>query len=209
MSFCGSREGSLSVKDGVLRNKCFVDVMNIIPHGLFVILSITILIAWRQSTMGKLEAKSWVQFKCHSLRWILTLILIVVNSLEIAEGFVSDYIDPDSANYHVIVPPCMTFVATILSLVFYHNIEMWNSPRFLLILIPYWVCACGLKLLKGFSLYVSGGTLQHLRLWLTWVVVVLYAGLIITEIIVLIHHVSKVISTLFFRTVLNEYLVTF
>ncbi|XP_060582748.1 ATP-binding cassette sub-family C member 9-like [Ruditapes philippinarum] len=185
MSFCGSREGSLSVKDGVLRNKCFVDVMNIIPHGLFIVTSIFILIAWRESIVGRLKAKTWVHFRCHSIRWILTLFLILINAIEIAEGFVSDYIDPDSANYHVIVPPCFSLVSTILTIVLYHNIEMFNSPRVLLILIPYWISACGLKLLKAFSLYVTGIAPEHLRLWITWAVVLIYGALILVELVVL------------------------
>lgn len=135
--------------------------------------------------MGRLKAKTWVHFKCHSIRWILTLILILINGLELAEGFVSDYIDPDSANFHVLVPPILSLFSTILSIILYHNIEMWNSPRFLLILIPYWLSACGLKLLKAFSLYVTGITLEHLRLWITWAVVANYAALIIVELVVL------------------------
>jgi hypothetical protein len=190
MSFCGSREGSLSVKDGVLRNKCFVDVMNIIPHGLFIVTSIFILIAWRESIVGRLKAKTWVHFRCHSIRWILTLFLILINAIEIAEGFVSDYIDPDSANYHVIVPPCFSLVSTILTIVLYHNIEMFNSPRVLLILIPYWISACGLKLLKAFSLYVTGIAPEHLRLWITWAVVLIYGALILVELVVLFTQVS-------------------
>lgn len=163
--------------------------MIIIPHGLFFITSVLILIAWRGSVMGKMKAKTWVHFQCHSLRWILTLFLILVTGLELAEGIVSDYFDPDSMNYHVIVPPFVALVSTILSIVLYHNIEMWNSPRFLLIFMPYWLSACGLKLMKTFSLYATGIETRHIRLWISWVVVIVYGALIIVELVVLLTQV--------------------
>lgn len=185
MSFCGSREGSLSVKDGVVKNECFVDILNIIPHGLFIVITGLILIAWRESIMGKLKAKTWVHFPCHSLRWILTLLMMLSNGLEIAEGFLSDNLDPDSMNYHAIVPPWFFFVSTILSIIFYHNIEMWNSPRFLLIMMHYWAAAGALKLLKAFSLYASGIELQHLKMWVIWVDLIIYTALFAVELVVL------------------------
>ncbi|XP_052799904.1 ATP-binding cassette sub-family C member 9-like isoform X2 [Mya arenaria] len=188
MSFCGSRSGSLSVREGVLKNKCFVDVMNIIPHGMLIIISAVILIVWRESVMGQLKAKTWVHFKCHSIRWIVSMVLVLIYALDIVEGFVSDYIDPDSINFHVIIPPIVAFISTMLSLVLYHNIEMWNSPRFLLILIAYWTSACGLKLLKAFSLYKTGILVIHLRLWICWSAVALYGVLLLIELYTLIHH---------------------
>jgi len=191
MSLCGSREGSLSVRGGVLQNKCFVDVMNIIPHGVLIVVSVVILIAWRESVMGQLKAKTWVHFKCHSIRWVVTMVLVVVYVLDIVEGFVSDYIDPDSVNFHVIIPPILGFISTVLSMVLYHNIEMWNSPRFLLLLIPYWGSACGLKLLKAFSLYKTGIQFIHLRLWICWSLVVVYGVLILIEVYVLMKQVRQ------------------
>ena len=190
MSFCGSREGSFSVAGGVLQNKCFVDVMNIIPSGIFLLVSLTILVAWKQSLQGRIRTKTWVHFHCHIIRWLITLLLILVNCIEIAEGFVSDYLDPDQTNYHVVIPPCFSLVASVLSIIFYHNVEMWNSPRFLLVLLPYWLCAGVLKLVKAFSLYHTDISESHLRLWLTWFDTFLYAALLIIELKVLATQVS-------------------
>ncbi|XP_052239294.1 ATP-binding cassette sub-family C member 9-like isoform X2 [Dreissena polymorpha] len=186
MSFCGSRDGSLSVRHGVLKNKCFVDVLNIIPHAVMIVISVVIILVWRKSILGQLKAKTWVHFKCHSLRWIVTLTLTFVIALDIVEGFISDFIDPDSVNYHILIPPCISFISTVLSLVLYHNIEMWNSPRFLLMLALYWTSSCGLKLLKAFTLYQSEIQTVHLRLWTCWIQVALYASLVVIEIVVLL-----------------------
>lgn len=196
MSFCGSRQGSLSVKEGVLKNKCFVDAMNIIPHGLFLVVSILILIAWRESIMGRLKAKTWVHFRCHALRYIFSISLILLSTIEIFEGAASDYVDPDNVNLHVIIPPCFALIGSITSLILYHNIEMWNSPRFLLILLSYWVCSCGLKLLKVFSLYVNNIEPFHLRLWVCWAVILNYTVLIGVELIVLFLQVGTLHVTI-------------
>ena len=191
MSFCGSRLGSLSVEDGVLQNRCFVDVMNIIPCGLFLLVSVTILVVWKQSVLGKLKAKTWVHFHCHIIRWIFMILLILVNCLEIAEGAVSDYLDPDQANYHVVVPHCVSLLASVVAVIFYHNVEVWNSPRFLLVLLPYWCSAGVLKLVKAFSLYHTEINISHLRLWLTWFDTFIYATLLIVELKVLFTQVSN------------------
>lgn len=190
MSFCGSWQGSLSVRDGVLKNKCFVDAMNIIPHGLLLLVSILILIAWKESVMGRLKAKTWVHFRCHNVRYIFTVTLILLIIIEIFEGATSDYLDPDSVNFHVTIPPVMALISSIVSLILYHNIEMWNSPRFLLLLLVYWLCSCGLKLLKVFSLYVNDIETFHLRLWICWAIVVNYGVLICIELLVLLFQVS-------------------
>lgn len=173
------------MRDGVLKNKCFVDTMNIIPHGLYLVISGLILIAWRESIMGQLKAKTWVHFRFHSARYIFTVCLALLCALELFEGAASDYIDPDSVNFHVIFPPSFAFISSIFTLILYHQIEMWNSPRFLLILLAYWMCACGLKLLKVFSLYVNDIESNHLRLWICWAVVTNYAILIGIELLVL------------------------
>ncbi|XP_055997063.1 ATP-binding cassette sub-family C member 8-like isoform X2 [Ostrea edulis] len=180
MSFCGSKNRARSVAEGVVKNECFVDVLNIVPHAIFVLVSLFILIVWCKSKYY--NATSWVHFRGHNVRWFFSLVLIVIIVTEIAEGFMSDARDPDTVNYHVFIPPIIALVATILSLVFYHNIEQWNSPRFLLIILAYWMSVLPIKILKGVSLYKNGTSIVHVRVWLTWIDVALYMILLTVEI---------------------------
>lgn len=180
MSFCGSKNSARSVAEGVLKNECFVDVLNIVPHAIFVLVSVFILIVWCKSKYY--DATTWVHFRGHNVRWFFSLVLIIVIGTEIAEGFMSDARDPDTVNFHVFIPPIIALIATVLTLVFYHNIEQWNSPRFLLIILAYWMSVLPIKILKGVSLYKNETSADHVRVWLTWTDVAIYAVLLTVEI---------------------------
>lgn len=191
MGFCGTKTNALSVSGGVLKNECFVDVLNIVPHAIVLLVSIFILIVWSKSSLGQIRVTAWVHFAGHNIRWILTLLLILICIIEIWEGVISDSLDPDSVNLHVFLPACFAFCGAIISIVFYHNIEQWNSPRFLLLLMGYWISMVILKTLKGISLYKNKAETQHMRVWLTWISVVLYSFILLVELNVLRIQVSE------------------
>ena len=181
MGFCGSLPNAMSVKHGVLHNTCFVDVLNMIPHILLVLICVFIITVWNHSVIGKIKVTTWVHFQGHNVRWILTLVLIFLNIVQIAEGVISDSHDPDTVNYHTFVPQCTAALATVVSIVYYHNVEMWNSPKFLLVLMIYWPSACVLKILKGVSLYKNNLTTEYLKPWLLWIAISVYLVMFFVE----------------------------
>lgn len=185
IGFCGSRLDALSVANGVLQNDCFIDMLNIVPHCIFLLISVPILIIWSKSVIGTKKVKTWVHFRVHAFRWVTILFLMSLNILEITEGLTSDAHDPDTVNYHVFVPPLMALMGSIMSITFYHNVEIWNSPGFLLILLGYWASAFVLKILKLISLYRNNMDWTHIRVDFTWIVIVIYAVLIFIEMDVL------------------------
>ena len=189
--FCGSRIDALSVANGVLQNDCFIDVLNIVPHCIFLLISLPILIIWSKSVIGTKKVKTWVHFRVHVFRWVSVLFLIVLNIFEITEGLTSDAHDPDTVNYHVFVPPLIALMGSIMSITFYHNVEIWNSPGFLLILLGYWSSSFVLKILKLISLYKNNLNWMHIRVNLTWIVIIVYAILIFVEMDVLRVQVSN------------------
>lgn len=197
MGFCGSKEDAMSVKNGVLLNTCFVDVLNMIPHALLALICIFILTVWNHSVMGKIKVKTWVHFQGHNLRWIATLALLIINIVQIAEGVISDSNDPDTVNYHTFIPQCVVTVGTIVSITYYHNVEMWNSPKFLLVLMVYWPSAITLKVLKAFSLYKNNLTLDYLKPWLLWMAIAAYLVIFMVELNLLRVQVCVFVSFLF------------
>ncbi|XP_033748591.1 LOW QUALITY PROTEIN: ATP-binding cassette sub-family C member 9-like [Pecten maximus] len=185
MGFCGSRDDALRVDNGVLQNECFVDVLNIVPHAIFLLISVFILIVWNRSVLGQLHVTTWVHYHGHSLRWTVTIVLVISCVVGIAEGVMSDYMDQDTVNVHAFLPQCLALAAALGSITYYHNVEQWNSPRFLLVLMGYWLSMIVLKFLKAFSLYKNDVTHIHLRVWLTWFDVLLYLILLGVELNVL------------------------
>lgn len=185
VGFCGLRENALSVKDGVIKNECFIDVLNLVPHALFSVFSLFILIVWSRSTFGRIEVTTWVQFRGHNARWIITILLLLNIIVGLLEGIMAETSDPDITNLHVIIPQCVALCGVILSIIFYHNLEQWNSPRFLLSFILYWTCCIIFKTLKSISLLENKVTTEHIRLWVTWIDIVLYFILLMTEVVFL------------------------
>ena len=186
MGFCGSDSNAMSVRDGIIKNECFVDVLNMIPHTALALICIFVLTVWNHSVIGKFKVKTWVHYRWHNARWIFTCFLIVNLVAEIAEGFMAhSYSGENSTKYHTFVPSCVAFLGAVLSIIYYHNIEQWNSPRFLLILLVYWPVAAFLKCLKAISIYQNGLTMVHFKSWLALIDVIFYTLLCVVELNVL------------------------
>ncbi|KAK7499156.1 hypothetical protein BaRGS_00009703 [Batillaria attramentaria] len=62
MGFCGTKADAMSVKDGVLQNECFVDVLNIIPHATLALIGIFIVTGLEPLCHGKIESKDMGPF---------------------------------------------------------------------------------------------------------------------------------------------------
>ncbi|CAH1801693.1 unnamed protein product [Owenia fusiformis] len=190
MGFCGEIPGidpnstNITLSVSPLENECFIDMLSIIPHSLLLVISIPILIVWNKSHYGSIPVQSWVHFPGHNIRYILTIALIVMNLFELAEGVLSDSMY-QGLHLHLYVPHCVSVAASIMTLVYYHNVEMWNSPRFLLLTLLYWMSALTIKCLKVFCLFKKNLGIVNLRFDLTWDVIVVYFFLLIVELNVL------------------------
>ncbi|XP_078599462.1 ATP-binding cassette sub-family C member 9-like isoform X2 [Branchiostoma floridae x Branchiostoma japonicum] len=169
--FCGIHASGYSVANGTLDNMCFVEAIGIIPHVLFLIAALPILLLGYGTV--NINHSSWLHYPGHSLRWSLTVLLLFILSCEIAEGLLSDL--HSTASYlQLYIPSGVTFVATLVTAVYYHNVEMSNFPKLLLLLLGYWVIAIIMRILKLWNLYVQGLNAAHLRLDLNWLIVAIY-----------------------------------
>lgn len=136
---------------------------------------------WFLKKKPSITRYSGQQVMVHNFRWVLNLALLLVVIFEVAEGVISDSNDPDSTNYHTFVPQCLAFVGALTAIIYYHKVEIWNSPKFLLALLIYWPSSFSLKFLKVFSMYKNDITWRHLKMWLAWTVIILYILLFLVE----------------------------
>ena len=199
MSFCGPFEVAVSVQQGVLNNECFIDGLNIIPHTLFILITLPIIVVWNVSNSSRVEMKSWVHFPGHMIRWILSLILLFINMLEIAEGVLSD-MEFRGIHLHVYVPHCVSLVGTLFSIIYYHNLEQWNTPKYLPLLPVYWIGSIITKSLKVSVLFNKRLGVSEPRYDLTWACIVLYALLLLVE----LNAFRKLVSTFFHSHIFRE-----
>ncbi|XP_039625641.1 ATP-binding cassette sub-family C member 9 isoform X1 [Polypterus senegalus] len=184
LSFCGNDNASAySVYEGVLKNGCFVDALNLVPHVFLLFITFPILfIGWgSQSSKVQIHHNTWLHFPGHNLRWILTFALLFVHVCEIAEGIVSNEC-MQTPHLHLFMPALMGFIAAITSIVYYHNIETSNFPKLLLALFIYWILAFITKTIKLVKYSEVSVGIEHLRFCITAMLVILYALLMAVEI---------------------------
>ncbi|XP_014377144.1 ATP-binding cassette sub-family C member 9 isoform X6 [Alligator sinensis] len=184
LAFCGNdNPAAYNISAGVLRNVCFVDALNLVPHVFLLFITFPILfIGWgSQSSKVQIHHNTWLHFPGHNLRWILTFTLLFVHVCEIAEGIVSDA-QMKSRHLHLFLPAIIGFVAATTSIVYYHNIETSNFPKLLLALFLYWVMAFVAKTIKLVRYCQEGVTFSQLRFCITGIMVILYGLLMAVEI---------------------------
>uniref|UniRef100_A0A8C9UD24 ATP binding cassette subfamily C member 9 n=1 Tax=Serinus canaria TaxID=9135 RepID=A0A8C9UD24_SERCA len=184
LAFCGNDNASAyNISAGVLRNVCFVDALNLVPHVFLLFITFPILfIGWgSQSSKVQIHHNTWLHFPGHNLRWILTFTLLFVHVCEIAEGIVSDT-QMKSRHLHLFLPAIMGFVAATVSIVYYHNIETSNFPKLLLALFLYWIMAFVTKTVKLVRYCQDGVPFSQLRFCITGIMVILYGLLMAVEI---------------------------
>uniref|UniRef100_A0A8C3FPF9 ATP binding cassette subfamily C member 9 n=1 Tax=Chrysemys picta bellii TaxID=8478 RepID=A0A8C3FPF9_CHRPI len=183
-AFCGNDNASAyDISAGVLKNVCFVDALNLVPHVFLLFITFPILfIGWgSQSSKVQIHHNTWLHFPGHNLRWILTFTLLFVHVCEIAEGIVSDA-NMKSRHLHLFLPAMMGFVAATTAIVYYHNIETSNFPKLLLALFLYWIMAFVTKTIKLVRYCEDGVTFSQLRFCITGIMVILYGLLMAVEI---------------------------
>ncbi|XP_059391674.1 ATP-binding cassette sub-family C member 8-like isoform X2 [Carassius carassius] len=189
LAFCGNDNNSAAynVDAGVLNNGCFLDALTVVPHVFLLFITFPILfIGWgSQSSKVHIHHSTWLHFPGHSLRWILTFILLFIIVCEIAEGIVSDGFN-QSVHLHLYMPSCLAFMAAITSIIYYHHIETSNFPKLLITLLIYWVLAFVSKTIK-FAKYTEHGIgLRQLRFGITGLLTLLYGLLLAAEINVIL-----------------------
>ncbi|XP_072855793.1 ATP-binding cassette sub-family C member 9 isoform X1 [Pogona vitticeps] len=184
LAFCGNdNRFAYNISGGLIRNVCFLDALNLVPHVFLLFITFPILfIGWgSQSSKVQIHHNTWLHFPGHNLRWILTFTLLFVHVCEIGEGIVSDG-KLNTCHLHLFLPAVMGFVAATTSIVYYHNIETSNFPKLLLALFVYWIMAFITKTIKLVKYCQDGIQFTLLRVCITGIMVVLYGLLMAVEI---------------------------
>ncbi|XP_037552133.1 ATP-binding cassette sub-family C member 9 [Nematolebias whitei] len=134
-AFCGSNKNltPYKIEGNVLKNGCFVDALNLVPHVFLLFITFPILfIGWgSQSSKVQIHHNTWLHFPGHNMRWILTFLLLFVHVCEFTEGLVASNVMGHN-HLHLFMPAFMGFIAATTSVVYYHNIETSNFPKLLL-----------------------------------------------------------------------------
>ena len=140
-----------------LTNTCLVDVVTAIPHILAIVLQcFTLLIIWIFWDVRQSSAYHQ-RFPCHSGQCLTVILLIITQLGALAEGVLTDATDRCTHTQpHLYVPAACGIVAAIVSLVYSHNMEAWNTPAMVWQLLVYWLLAVVGQTTQLMSLLYNG-----------------------------------------------------
>ena len=188
--FCGINssytEESLDWYDDVHNNTCLVDGVVTIPHAIFLILSSLILLVIGCCTgYRRVHTKYLLVYPGHSIRWLVSVLLLVLILASIGEGIMTDetyQVLHQPTQPHLYIHSITAFVAVIVSLVLYHHSELWKLPSMSLLLFVYWVCSLGVEIFRLLSLEYQEQMDVHIIIFdLTIIKIAIYVTLVLLE----------------------------
>nr|XP_053630896.1 ATP-binding cassette sub-family C member Sur-like [Cherax quadricarinatus] len=96
----------------------------------------------------------------HAARTLALLVLLLVQVGACGEAAVRYW---RSSVPHVLLVPaaCVALLSTLLAAVFYHAIETWRAPAFVVVTVGVWACGVGVGVVRAWQV-VGGGVPLHL-----------------------------------------------
>ncbi|XP_038076865.1 ATP-binding cassette sub-family C member 9-like [Patiria miniata] len=188
--FCGANNTDLStdLSSEWVGNTCFINGLAFLPHVTFIIVFALalFLLGCVCSYRKRGNTKYVLCYPGHTVRWLVSLGSLFVLAAAIGEGFMTDETYrawQHSTQPHYYAPGAAAFLAMFLSLIYNHQMELWQIPSMSILLMIYWVLA-----LIGESLQLAD--LKHhnivdvtvLRFDLTVLKVIAYGILLLNEI---------------------------
>ncbi|XP_038067008.1 ATP-binding cassette sub-family C member 9-like [Patiria miniata] len=188
--FCGVNssyiEEPLDWYDDVRNNTCFVDGLVTIPHAAFLLLSSLILLVLGCCTSyRRVHTKYLLVYPGHSLRWLVSVLLLVMIIASIGEGIMTDetyqaWKQPTQP--HLYIHSIVAFVAVGVSLIYYHHMELWQVPAMSGVLLVYWLFSLFNEVLRILSLEYQHEVDVHIVIFdVTLIKLVGYIVLILIE----------------------------
>jgi len=101
-------------------------------------------------------------------------------AVQVVAGFLSDNL-LSGLHLHLYIPHIANVVGTVMAMIYYHSVEMWNSPRFLLLFMPYWLASTIIEGMKASNLNLRGLSHVYMRPHLTRTSIVVYCLLCVIE----------------------------
>ncbi|XP_022081039.1 ATP-binding cassette sub-family C member 8-like isoform X2 [Acanthaster planci] len=129
----------------LLLNTCLIDSATAIPHALAIIFFPLVLLGIRccANLKGVNKTRYLLKYPGHDRRWVCTFILIVTLIGSVLEGMITEvtfhHHPAKPIQPHLYLPDACAVLATILSILYNHQMEVWQRPRMAWLLVLYWL----------------------------------------------------------------------
>ena len=177
-----------------LYNACFTDYLYALPHLIFVILGILVMLILGCCTkLRKRKHPYLIQFPGHNTRWVFNFVFISLTLCELGESILTNvdvYHDMPSQP-HLYVPAIMSLAAALLSMIYYNQMELWSKPHMMWLLLLYWMAALGVEIVRFINLnHDIDVDATLLRFDLSIAAIVMYSFYLILEVCVIMMKVN-------------------
>ncbi|XP_038068619.1 ATP-binding cassette sub-family C member 9-like [Patiria miniata] len=174
------------IEDDFHSNTCLVDGLVAIPHAAFLLLSSLILLVLGCCTSyRRVHTNYLLVYPGHSLRWLVSVLLLVLIIASIGEGIMTDetyqaWKQPTQP--HLYIHSIVAFVAVGVSLIYYHHMELWQTPAMSVLLMVYWIFSLICEVVRILNLQLQNDINVHVLLFdLTIIKLAIYALFIFLE----------------------------
>ena len=147
--FCGSASSQIGIQEVAnLQQSCLLNGIYCIPHAVFIILAICVLIYKRffhsevQPLYKSPEKLLRLRYPFHDFRWTVFLILVILAFVQVGEGILTDTLVLDGGVHpQFFIPGILAFIATIVLMFCYDYTELWDRPQMLWLQVVYSLAA--------------------------------------------------------------------
>ena len=131
----------------LLDDTCLLNLGYSIFHiGFAILLLLVLCIAYCQS---KNQRQNLVKLPGHSIRWVFSLALLLIQVVALAEGILTDRAQSDGPSLlYLYVPAICAFVATAVAMLTAHNVEIWQRMWMSYVLLIYWILSFGFETVR-------------------------------------------------------------
>ena len=203
--FCGlnssdiDNSGGFNLENGH-GNTCFVDALDIIPHLGFLVLATAVLVLGCCTRYrSRRRSEYLIRFPGHSLRWCLSITLLIILLASLAEGILTDetYIQGlGSTQPHLYLPSIFTLAGVVISLVYHQHMEAWQAGGMSFLLLVYYAAAALGEVGKLINLVeLDQGSMEIVRFDLTILQLACFLLLLFIEVNTIRLKVGQVLKT--------------
>lgn len=150
--FCGRQPFLPS--SSTLISECFINFLSTLPNALFLLVLLpNVFLRWfkSRSPCDATSRKAGAIYHCHTLRWVTSLVAIVLHVFALTEGLLSS-VTFSNWSLHLYFPYILAIIVSGLTLVVYTFAEEYRIAGLMAALLLYWGSECLLALVKvGFD----------------------------------------------------------
>ena len=187
--FCGKNNSDLTKDPSAwTSNTCFVNGLTALLHAAFLVVfsMVLLLVVCFSKSLRSIKTKYLLLYPGHTGRWLVSLASLLVLAATTGEGVITDgmyraWHHPTQP--HLYVPGAISFVAMVLSLIYNHHMELWQTPSMAILLGCYWALALAGEGIRLVNLRLQNQIDVHvLRFDLTMVMLIFFGALFLNEV---------------------------